>query len=273
MRYFVVIAISILFFSCRDQSNVYEGKTVLVKMGEVYLFEEDLPASIFVTADSSTLKEQYIEEWLRDQAMIKEASKIIDLNAVDAKVDDYRTSLILAEYQKLLLEENKIDFSDEELLEEYEKVKENFVSNQTLFDVQYFIFSLEIENESAIRTSLNSGSLPEWLQKYCEQNPSLCNTERENWMPKENFKATTSVASNLLYTTSNYQLYYTDDLRILMFRINKIIKEGEAKPFEMIKEEIKELASYQKKQQYLQEIVDKTYQTAKNNDEFEIYRD
>lgn len=78
--------------------------------------------------DSTLLTNAYIERWVRDALMLAEAEKNVpkDLN-IDQLVRDYRASLILHNYEQLLVEQSLDSIITEvELNEYYEKNKDQY---------------------------------------------------------------------------------------------------------------------------------------------------
>ena len=109
--------------SQRDNANT--GKPI-AKVADQVLYEDDLEGLYpegASTADSTDRVESYINNWIEQQLLIKEASEAIDFNEaeIDRKVLDYKYALMVHEYEKLKVNEQlSMEVSDEEVKAYYE---------------------------------------------------------------------------------------------------------------------------------------------------------
>lgn len=267
------ISLLLLFAACGKKDTVHGDENPIAKVGDMYLYISDIAAlqNKTTASDSTTAIENYRSEWIKRQLLVQSASETTDHQSIYRKVEDYKTSLIISELQAHLLDNTNFEIEEEELQQYYDAYKNNFVVPATLFEVQYFILPEGTENVATLQSSLNTGAMPQEMENYCESNPTLCQGQLGKWYTKEELKENTNLVNYLLYPTPNYATHYTNESTIVLYRIKQIIEEGEAKPFETVKDKIIELATYQKKQDFLKEYTETTYQTGINNEAFEIY--
>lgn len=129
---FLGFLLSLLYLqACKNDELPAKKDKVLAKVNNKTLYLSDLEGMIperSTPEDSLMMQNAYVERWVRDNLMMDEAERNIpkDLN-IDKLVRDYRASLILHSYEKMLTEQ-MLDstISQQELQEFYEKNKEQY---------------------------------------------------------------------------------------------------------------------------------------------------
>jgi len=137
----------LLMTACSSwEGSGHEDDLLLAEVFERKLFLSDMESLLYdgVSAqDSVLIVNAYVERWVRDQLLMQRAEENIpeDLN-INALVEDYRESLILNNYERLLME-TQLDstITESELASFYEANKDQYhlekpIANILLLQIQ-----------------------------------------------------------------------------------------------------------------------------------------
>jgi hypothetical protein len=154
-QHFVLAAFFLLtsLISCEHSGSSGSGE-VLVRVYDKYLYASDLEGVIPPGAsarDSLTAVRNFIQNWVDKELIVKKAEENLpdDLKDFSARIEEYRNSLIIFEYEKMLVnQELDTNISRDAIMEYYEREKGNFLLQNDIIDLQY----LKLHNDSpAIR--------------------------------------------------------------------------------------------------------------------------
>jgi len=268
----------ILLFSCSSNSKtekIREDSGTLAKVGSKRLFIADLPKFLFSNIDkkdSLDVLDNFTENWIKEEIYSQKAIEIIsNLSYIETKAENYKRELIIDSYDKELLKNIEVDLSEKELLEYYEKHKEYFIFDEIFFELKYVIIPKNTSNLAKLKKSISKGEETHWLIDYCKKEPSKC------FLKKSTIKNTEFLTKKLKLSTikqnisNNYKFQYIDSDNVMIYKIVKVYKNGDIAPFEIVKSKVTSLALHKKKQDYLQDIKEKTYQKAKDDEIFEKF--
>ena len=140
-KFFFIPILFISLFSCNliQKENDYFLVSVhgqdLFYSDIKHLFSDDLNE-----IDSVRLIKSLCEKWVKEQILVQKAKINLPINQqnIKAQVESYENSLLIYAYQKEMLNQ-KLDtiVSDEEILDFYNKNKENFILNDAVAKVNY----------------------------------------------------------------------------------------------------------------------------------------
>ena len=110
-------------------------RTPIVKVYDKYLYADELMdvTSNSSKEDSAKMAAVYIQDWITRQLLIQNAKKNLssELLDIDKKVEDYKESLIIFNYESELIRQ-KLDtsISIDDRMDYYNKHKENFILDE-----------------------------------------------------------------------------------------------------------------------------------------------
>jgi hypothetical protein len=137
------IVFVLLVFICACKSSPDPGEKVVARVYDAYLYVKDLNGKLPVNvsqADSAVLIKEYIDTWVKQQLLIKQAEKNLSDDDKDftKQLDDYRNSLLIYKYETQLIKQN-LDtvLTDKEIADYYEKNKSNFELKENIVKVIY----------------------------------------------------------------------------------------------------------------------------------------
>lgn len=147
--------------SCTNTTDTTKGEVVAKVYGN-YLYESDLQGLVLSGVskhDSLMLVNSFIDNWVRKQLLIRQAEK--NLTAAQTnfkqKLEDYRNSLLIYNYETQLISE-KLDtlITENEIEAYYENNKENFELRHNMVKVVYAILPIESAKKKAFRDLMKS---------------------------------------------------------------------------------------------------------------------
>lgn len=248
----------LLIFSCTQQANEDRGKP-LVKAYENILYDneiEDLLAGDESPEDSALIINAYIERWLRNQVMLYEAkTQIEDMSGINKLTEDYRSSLILYDYEEQLT--NAIldtTIQREELIDYYEEKQKDFVLNHRVIGLIWWKKG-EIE-EKRIDKSLIRENLVEKGVEYLEVDSLirfdyLSHRALIRKFPGLSLEALPKNIFSVRRNGVEWRLFILEE-----------VAEGEIAPLPYVRDEIEKLILHRRKIKLLQRIKEDNYQKA-----------
>jgi len=140
-----------------------------------FLYPKDLKGVVpaGVTGDDSTqLVRAYIEQWLRQQALLYHAQRNVTINTerLNKQVETYKNGLIVYEYEQALVNQ-KLDtvVTDDEIKQYYDNRPELFILQQPIFKRSFIRLRTDAPELERVKRLLVSPDFEEQdlLTKYC----------------------------------------------------------------------------------------------------------
>ncbi|XOV92063.1 MAG: peptidyl-prolyl cis-trans isomerase [Bacteroidota bacterium] len=283
MRIFLIGCI-VFLSSCEFfKPKVETGEKPIAKAVDNYLYQSDLegllPGNISAE-DSTTLVEKYVEDWIQKQLMIFRSSQVVDYNEaeIERKVLDYRYALIVHNYEKQYILQNlNTDVSKEDIEKYYEEKSDNFLLKQNIIRCIYAQIPSDAPNINQFRRNFRGypDSNMEDIKTYCSRFSVKSFLEDSLWVifddvivgtPLESIENKTDFLSRNTYSENpkDDQIHF---LKIFEFKIS-----DEISPLEFIREDIKNIIINKRKLALKQELEEKIYNEAREENLFEIYR-
>ncbi len=228
--------------------------------------------------DSILTQNAYVERWIRESVMMHEAEKNIPADLeIDKLVDDYRSSLILHQYEKSIVE-NLLDstISADELQAYYEENKSQYQLESTI--VRCHLIKLprsvsddvakEIEDLWKSKKENDFSNLVALCQSYAQTyylsdsiwyKLDLISQE----MPQGAVN-TNAIRSNKVFELTNDEYYYF--LKILDSKDKK-----EIAPLAYIEEQAARVILHKRKIALLDKLRDELYQRASSRENIKLF--
>jgi len=216
-----------------------DSDKVLAQYNGTVLSKADISRHIPVNlnkTDSAAFVKNYVEEWLRGQAVMEEAKKKIPNleEEVENELLNIRMSLIRKEYGDWIANQVDTNISEEELKEYYEKNIEKFNSLTTLY--QYFYVQTKGKDLRQIVSQIKSSNPDEIakLRKWCSEkatdyrlDSSFVEVEELNRISKGYYGNLARAKMNTVHTYSfeENQEHYSH-----FFKLLKVIRPNETLP-------------------------------------------
>ena len=226
-----------------------------------YSFQGDLSQE-----DSLLLLNTLIEKWVKKHALIHKAKINLDdeLMDVEKQVQDYKNSLLIFKYQKLLVEQ-KLDtvVSELDLKKYYVENKSNFKIKTNFVQLNYVKVKKEVPNLFKLLKwykSEDSRNL-ELLEDYCYQFADEYSLHSE-WILLQDLtnKLPQEISARDFRNKKYFEFKDEDFYYFVYFKKKKRI--GEISPFELEKKQIKTILINIRKLDFLTDMENQLYKEA-----------
>ena len=265
----------LILSSCKNNFN---DDIVATAYGE-NLFLADIVKEIPLnTVDSSFFIKNFIDDWVSKRILLHHA-KInlkIDQDEYDKKVNDYKNSLIIYNYEQQLVDQNlDTTIKFDQIQDYYINNIENFVLSQNIFKGRFVIVNKEAPKIDLLKKIYDSVNDKDKiiLDDYCKQfaiNYSLSDTV---W---QYFSSLSNIFSSTEFSLRNYKLknktniIQTEDNLYLIF-IKDFKSKGDVSPLSLEIKKIRNVLLNKKKINYLEKLSRDFYNNSLALDKIKIY--
>ena len=273
---------SCYFFKKKEEEKPKENLgNAIARVKGKYLYDRDIKdlfSEDLFENDSILLRKRYINSWIKNQILLDKAeNNIPSLKEIEDKVSKYRYDLILYEYQRKYIDQklNKT-VTEEEIVDYYNKNKSDFELKQNIVKCEF------------VRLHKNTPKLNKNLKLYTSKNKRNVNKFKEYVMQ---FSDSYSFDSDIWYDFNdvvnntpfaNYQnqiqflkknkfAQESDTSYVYLIKIMDYKISDQVSPIEFVKEKIADVIINKRKVELLKQLEEGVYESAKENNEFEIY--
>ena len=150
-----------ILVSCEGYFNKKEEKQALARVGESYLYKDDVKPLLkegMSKGHSASFVTNYINNWASKQLLLSKSKINLPeekLREFDALVDAYRTDLYTRAYQEALVSQGTDTLISETQLQEfYNKQKENFKLKERIVRIRFVQLPLNFLNQDEVKWGL-----------------------------------------------------------------------------------------------------------------------
>lgn len=269
-----------LFSSCSSLAKRNDGET-LARAYNNYLYLNDIQGLIpsgTSPEDSTRLVKSYIELWLKKKAVVNKAE--FNLTAaqkdIQSLLEEYRTSLLIYEYEKQMVEQ-KLDtvVSDSEVDNYYYQYKQDFLLQDPIVKGVYFRIPRSSVRIGEFRNlAHSSGELAyKRLVDLGAQVAELTDSFEENWLSftllMQKIPGTVKDPKDFL---QRYKYLEAEDDQYFHFvRIIDYKLPGESAPPEYVRQDIRDVMLNKRKMDFLKQLEESIYNEAVIQNDVEVY--
>lgn len=264
-------------FSCSSENN---KERVVASYNRLKLYSSEVESVIpkgISTEDSLQLAQMYINNWIDNQVVINEASRILTSKERDfnERIRKYRNSLMIFEWEKNILNKQLDDIISTELIHEY------YQNNQFEFILQTDIIRLLY-----IKLNINNPFYNKAIELLNSENFNLAETEQfcikyavnyfldtKSWLYVDDLlkevPLTNSQRSELFTSSQVYQIT-NEEYRFLMKPLEIKLK-GTTSPLALEEETIKEILFHKRKNSIIKDEITRLRNRDEKNKKFKTY--
>lgn len=280
--YFYVLVMLVAASSCSWLKN-RKDDDILAIAYDKYLYRSELsgltPAGITVN-DSLEITKQYIDNWVREQALLNHAEKNLEAGQKDfnKQLEAYRNSLIVYAYESELIRQ-KLDtvVNDSEILEFYEANPASFLLPENIIRFRYVKIPEKdkagVDAKKARQLLLSRKQEDqENLLDLCDKSMISCRLDDGNWIPFNEFinEFSLDINDQEAFLANRTSLEANDSLYVYLIRIVEYKTRENAAPIEMVKDKIKNLILNRRKSLLLKNMQTEVFDEALRNKKIEI---
>ncbi len=265
-----------------DTAPQADSPRIIARANDHYLYITDLEGIVSPGAspgDSIDLVKAYINNWVRKQLLIDEASARIDFDEaeIQRKILDYRYSLIAYEYKAYYINQhlNK-EVSDEEIANYYEENQDNFPLKQNIIRGRFIRLPKDAPKTLDIKRLIftTREEKLEALKAYCFNYALMYSLEDSVWINFDDIIKNTPLAEipnkvdflkRTKYTESN------DETSKYYLLIREYKKTDDIAPLEVVKDQIIDIIINKRKVELARNLEKEVYEKAVKTNAFEIY--
>ena len=259
-----------MIFSCTDPAP-QERK--LAKVYGKVLYESDLSESTWEFMDSSdmeTLKNLYIEHWIRNQLMLKKASfDREDRGVIKRMSDDYKNSLILDFYKERLIRDNLNSIIEEEELKEYyDMVKNKFRFDETMINLKFIRIAADNQTIGRIAQLWSKGEYSE-ISEMIYLNPDEAILADDVWLSIDGMKRLIP-QSMILDETSYFDRKTINDTEFFL-KVFDTKHKNDIIPFPLVRDKVEAMIISKRKNDLIDNYIADLYKTETQKNNIIIY--
>jgi hypothetical protein len=254
---------------------------VIARVNDEYLYASDIQALTkgLKGNDSLEVLRNFAESWVRKKLLLQKAVENIpeDDLGVTKKIQDYRESLVLYEYEKALINK-KLDtvIRADELNAWYEKRKNDFPLEKDVFLMFFIKLKKDAPELDQARKWIMKPKDEEDLRKlegYCKQFATSYVMDQGMWYEKDNVLKNFPLNDYDLNALSNSQSFreFKTEEGSWFIRVAEVLKKDQAAPVEFISDKIAKAIIEQRRLGLVEKIYDKIYKDGLKSKAFEVF--
>jgi len=273
----ILISLSACSFFKKKQSI---DKDAIARLNDDILYASDIQGLTkgLKGKDSVEVLKSYADSWVRKKLLLQKAKENIaeDDPNIAKKIEDYRATLLLYEYEKALVNK-KLDtaVTQQELDTVYERVKADFPLEQDVYLLYFVRLKKDAKDLDNIRKWINKQDDEETARKlegYCQEFATSQVLNQGIWYDKEsvlkNFPLTEyDIAS--LNGNKLFREFKTPD-GSWFIKVGDVAKKDQPSPEQFIHEQIVKAVIEKRRMDLVEKIYDKIYQDGIKSKSFEI---
>lgn len=278
---FTIICIALFISSCGWLSKSKKNKDVLAKVGDKYLYANEIKGFIqpgTSVKDSIQKVNLYVENWIKLQLMVQKAELNLtkENKNFDKELEDLKITLLVHKYQEKVVEQ-LLDtvVTEADILRYYKENEQQFVLRQNIVKAAYVIFSRNAKDRDKVKSWLVSDKeeLKVKLTKFCKENAmtyQITDTawqfmdELERLIPFEYSSQESFLGRTKFYETQDSSMVY-------MVRVSNYKSKESISPLEFERPVIKSLIINIRKQEILRKMEDDIYKEAVEKKNFQNF--
>ena len=273
-----------ILVSCEGYFNKKEEKQALARVGESYLYKDDVKPLLkegMSKGDSASFVTNYINNWASKQLLLSKSKINLPeekLREFDALVDAYRTDLYTRAYQEALVSQGTDTLISETQLQEfYDRQKENFKLKERIVRIRFVQLPLNFLNQDEVKQRLRS---------FDEEDLIYLDSIGVQFR-KLNFNDSIWVSSSRIFeeippiTFDNQDRYLKnsqffelqDSIGVYLGKIEEVKDVNDIAPLSYIAPTIKQVLLSRRKIDYLRKLETEIIDEAIREKEFEVYNE
>ncbi len=270
LRLCTALIIASILWSCTQQDKTSNSHDPIVaSVYKTSLYQSEMNAVIHPSvnfSDSVALAKAYIDQWIKDQVLMEEASKYsIDRSNINRLVADYRKKLIKFEYEnKIISEQFDTVVNQLEISKFYDNNKEQFLLSETVYNVQIAELSSEVSDLKELYKGWESDNPQE---VFAIASRAVADTT--SWMTWQEISNWSDKFSQNKAKPVSYQQVATENSEIFL-KVRESRAPMDHSPLPFVRVQLKQMILHKRKLELLKMKKEELYIEALEADEIKI---
>ena len=281
--FFLLCTLGIMLFaSCEGLFNKEEEKHALARVGENYLYKEDIASLIredMSPEDSTLFVTNYINNWASKQLLLSKSKINLPeekLAEFDRLVSDYRADLYTRAYiEALVLQSQDTAVTQSQLKDYYEREMENFKLNEKLVQLRFVGMPAQFLDIDGVKAKIRNWKDDDkrYLDSIAVQFKKI-HFNDSIWVSAsrvvEEIPPLTPVnEGNYLKNSQFFELQ--DSLEVYLGMVTNVLEVNDTAPFEYVEPDIRQLILNRRRLNYVKKLETEIIDEAIKKKEFEVY--
>ncbi|MBK6859779.1 MAG: hypothetical protein IPK91_09315 [Saprospiraceae bacterium] len=275
LKFLSFIAIISLIGACKKSADPTDddANPVMIRYNDHELTRSELSEQAqqtFSPKDSIQLVNNFIEKWLKDQIMVKEARKqLTNQDEINQLTEKFRDELLQLKFEEKILRE-KLDttISEQELLEYYRSNKAKYKLESTIFRFVLLKINKPVAESKTLENlwkNINQVNL-QLLNLYCQNNADICYLNPQKWYKWDEVKQhlpSKFISENTIQ--SGITRDFADFNHSYRVRFYEVVRPNQEPPLSFFKDQATQAIFHQRKIKLLEKIKNELYESELKN--------
>ncbi len=272
--------ILLFLVACSPKGNSRSGE-VLVRVYDKYLFTSDLKGIVppgSTVRDSLTIVRTFIQNWVDKELLARKAEENLpdDKKDFSLQLEEYRNSLIVFEYEKMLVKQ-ELDtlVSKADLSAYYEQNRASFMLQEDVMRVDYVVLPLESPEIRRFRKYMrdDDGGERDSLILYASMYAEKLNLMDDQWVKQDEMRKAIPLSN---YSFSDYMAnrrYFElrDSASLYLVSFRDYLPADSLSPLEMVQDKIRKSIVNKRKNDLIRDMRQRVLQDAIEQNQVEIF--
>lgn len=262
-----LFCVLLVMTACREKVE-HGGKTPLVQVGSHFLYEEDMEQSLpygISGTDSVEFVREFIRKWIEEQILYEKAEhNVRGDERIERMVKEYRRTLVMNDYEHMLLRQDMAsELSEEELQKYYSENRQLFILDEPVIRGVFIKAPIASPGLKDLKKWYkdNSDEALEQMEKYAFRNAVIYEYFYEHWVPVSELEG--KVIVNLAELSADFDkqrnIEVADGEYCYLLHIEEYVKKGDAKPYDLARPEIIDLLANNRKVEFMNKVRNDLY--------------
>lgn len=275
-----IIILSLFIFvtlsSCGNKSaqNKQNDKIVAsVYDRNLYLSDIKFPNSRLVQLskkDSAALAKSYIEHWVRKSLLSMHVQKQIDdFDKIEKLVEDYKNSLIIAEFKQNYIKNNlDTNISSQDLNNFYNENKNNYKLKNKIINLRYAKIAEKTKRLDKFYEDWKKNRINNILA-YTKKNSDSYFIAKDMWYNYDSIKS--EIPTFMLKNKDKYDLQINKKGFEYFIKVKGIKHKNDITPLILIQDKLKQLILKKRESGMIDKYIEDLYKKEIDNNKIKIY--
>jgi hypothetical protein len=279
---FWIVIIAAMFLSSCQWIDGRKSDIKIARVHNKYLYLSDLTGVVATgtnPADSVAIVDRYIDNWIRQNLLLSEAEKntTVEMAEIQRRVNDYRNSLVVFNFEnKMLNQQLDTVITEDLLLEYYEKHKNEFKLRNNIVKVNFVKLPVDAPDIAQVRRLIKSeeGDDIIKLEEYCINHAAGYHLEQDSWFLFTDLlrEIPLNPANQESFLRSNKYVELSDPFFLYFINFRDYRLEGTGSPLNYQIDNIKAIILNHRKQTFINQFRQDLYLNAVKESAFEVYK-
>ncbi len=279
-RPLVLLVLPAVLFACTPSGNTGSGD-VLVRVYDKYLYVSELDGLVprgTSVHDSLTMVRRFIQNWVDRELIVKKAEENLpdEYKDFSSQLEEYRNSLVIFEYEKMLVRQDlDTNIAFEAITEYYDRHKNNFLLKDDILNMQYLVLHQDSPAIQKFRQYIRS-EIPEEkdsLALYSSMYAESFSLSEDYWIDLDQMMETVPVPTYSFrdFNTNRRYLEVRDSVFIYMIYVKDYKPADSVPPIHFLEDELRKMILNKRKNNLIKNMRHTVLEDAIQHNQVEIY--